>query len=166
MTTTCSDLDHPGLSRERLRDALEVVLETMFFLPPDDLRAEPVEIPAAVGAQLRFTGARTGGFGLLVSPGLAQTLALNFYGELSSDIASAAEVEAVVFELANVICGNFLSRLEAGDVFSLSAPQPWEPPARGEDIAIAASAFCEGEWLSARLWLLAGAADSASEEHR
>ena len=72
-------------------------------------------------ARLEFEGEVSGSFTLRMNTGTARLLALNFFGEEESDITELA-VGDMVGEMANMICGSVLSRLEAESHFKLSHP--------------------------------------------
>jgi CheY-specific phosphatase CheX len=112
------------------------VLETMFFLPaaergPDAAGTEnptPID-PAAPGrhaAWLEFTGLPSGSFWISVSEGVARELDASLLGRDASEV-SAEEASQAVGELANIVCGLILSRLESEVIFRLSAPLPGLP---------------------------------------
>ena len=74
-----------------------------------------------MAARIRFLGAPSGTFRLWIEPPAAARLAAGFLA--LEDGAQAGERAAeVALELANIVCGSVLSRLEAGAAFSLEAP--------------------------------------------
>ena len=106
-----------------LQEAAEEVLETMFFLTVegeaawDDVREKPHHY-----AEMDFQGAAEGRLELAVSDDLAPVLASGFFGKDESEL-EPSEISAVICELANMLCGSVLSRLESGSLFQLGAPQ-------------------------------------------
>ena len=106
-----------------LQEAAEEVLETMFFqtvdgeLSWDDVKAKPHRY-----AEMDFQGAAEGRLELAVSGDLAPVLASGFFGKDESELTEG-EISAVICELANMLCGSVLSRLESGSLFQLGAPQ-------------------------------------------
>ncbi|HEY1758116.1 MAG TPA: chemotaxis protein CheX [Bryobacteraceae bacterium] len=108
-----------------LAESTQTVLETMFFAMPDKVSADP-ERPsgALIAASLTFHGTPPGWFGLLLSEGLAKTLAGNFIGCDDADALSPAEVAGVIAELSNMLCGAALSDLQSQTNFELSTPEP------------------------------------------
>jgi CheY-specific phosphatase CheX len=96
------------------------VLETMCFVGVLGENAG-VEDVDPISAELVFQGSPSGRFGVQVSPETGKLVASNFLGK-DSDELTDADVEQVVGELANMICGSVLSRLEAGARFELGQP--------------------------------------------
>lgn len=108
--------------KKLLAEAADEVLSTMFFamldppaLPPEDAFARQVRVG--------FWGHATGALTLSASPEATVEMTANFLGMDSEPPPPAAEQEAVVKELANMICGAVLSRLENTDVLHLGAPE-------------------------------------------
>ena len=106
-----------------LQEAAEEVLETMFFLTVER-EAEWSEMAQKSHqyAEMDFEGAAEGRLELAVSEDLAPALASGFFGKDESEL-TAAEISAVICELANMLCGSVLSRLEKDSLFRLGAPQ-------------------------------------------
>src|SRR6516165_5606341 len=95
------------------------VLETMFFTGIESEGAG--ELPAAqVSSELVFRGVRSGKFGVQVPLETGLQIAANFLG---ADAVTRAQVDEVVCELCNMLCGSVLSRLEAGARFELLHPE-------------------------------------------
>ena len=121
----------------------EEVLETMFFTcvcgpaEPGALAGEP-----RLTAHLTFQGSPCGAFTLSLAEPAARTLAANFVAHETEDAPPAPEVGAVVCELANMICGAVLSRVESDSHFRLSSPEllpeasalPSAPPDQSLDL--------------------------------
>jgi len=97
------------------------VLEKMFFLdladPPDGTAR-----PAGVVAEVKFEGNPPGVFRLDLDLAAARAAAADFLGQDPEEL-SAAATEEVVCELANMICGSVLSRVESSAVFRLATPR-------------------------------------------
>jgi CheY-specific phosphatase CheX len=105
-----------------LRESVGEVLEKMFFVEPLDeppVAADPPDGEIAV--KLSFEGSPSGVLTLSVSPDAARQVAADFLGEEPSDLA-AGRIGEVVCELANMICGSVLSRVESSSTFRLAAP--------------------------------------------
>ena len=106
-----------------LAESVEDVLETMFFT----CRAE--ELPEDAGAdpgpvvEIRFRGNPPGVFHQRLGRRAAAELAASFLGAASPEEVTQAELENVLRELANVICGRALSRIESDSTFALSSPE-------------------------------------------
>jgi CheY-specific phosphatase CheX len=96
------------------------VLETMCFVGVLGENTEP-EVSDLISAELVFNGVPSGHFGVQVPSSTGRLIASNFLGKEAEDITEA-EVEQVVGELANMICGSVLSRVEAGARFELLHP--------------------------------------------
>ncbi|MBV9508286.1 MAG: chemotaxis protein CheX [Acidobacteriia bacterium] len=118
--------------KEVLAECTEEALEQMFFVRPLSEPAAPhsAESPHVV-AELNFQGEPSGSFSLSVSPAAARSIAADFLAE-EENILSKEQVEEVICELANIICGSVLTRLESRITFRLASPQivkaaqPWE----------------------------------------
>jgi CheY-specific phosphatase CheX len=113
--------DVPTVSAQ-LRAAASEVMETMFFLELNPRSKGECDSAAPQrNALVPFTGGVIGGFRLGMSADTAQRLANDFLpGSELEDIPSSKGT--VVGELANMICGNLLSRLGKQEIFHLSAP--------------------------------------------
>jgi len=106
---------------ESLAAAAGDVLETMFF--SSVIGETPVSAATADGiaARLVFSGARAGAFTLRLTGGAAQVIAANFLAEETNE-PTRQQVQEVVCELANMMCGSVLSRLDRGAHFDLGQP--------------------------------------------
>jgi len=107
--------------RQALSESLDDVLEKMFFVrslaEPQDQGGEP-----AVTAHLSFEGDPPGWLTLRVATAAARSVAADFLGEEESEL-SEQQIGEVVCELANMICGSVLSRVESNKTFRLGTPQ-------------------------------------------
>jgi CheY-specific phosphatase CheX len=107
---------------EALSASAREVLETMFFTDvAGDTPEQGDGTPAGLVAGLRFNGERPGEFRIAVTPEAAKTIAANFLG--TDEEVPEARVAEVTCELANMICGSVLSRLERDLAFDLSHPE-------------------------------------------
>lgn len=106
---------------QALAEATREVLETMFFTDVAGDAAPEPDGAAGLMAALRFEGERPGEFRVTVTPEAAKTIAANFLG--TDDELPESRVEEVTCELANMICGSVLSRVEADLAFDLSHPE-------------------------------------------
>jgi CheY-specific phosphatase CheX len=107
-----------------LAEAAEEVLETMFFTSvfgPAEPSAADFESPLL--ARLSFRGSPPGVFWLSVPRDTARSITANFLGAEQENELSDSQVGNVIGELANVICGAVLSRLESDAAFELEAPE-------------------------------------------
>lgn len=98
------------------------VLERMFFLEALGEVAEPAAGEETVAVHLTFEGDRPGSFRMRLARPAASTLAADFLGEDSESLTGEQRIE-VALELANMICGAVLSRIESRAVFRLGTPQ-------------------------------------------
>jgi CheY-specific phosphatase CheX len=105
-----------------LFDSAVEVLETMFFT---SVLGDASDLPTDtswVSAELSFRGTRSGRFGVTVAAPAARIIAANFLGR-QEELIFEAETGEVVCELANMLCGSVLSRLETEATFELSNPR-------------------------------------------
>ena len=109
--------------RSALASAVADVLERMFFLEGLGEAAEsPVEADTAGCFQMR-----------LARPA-ASAIAADFLGEAAESL-TGQQIAEVALELANMICGAVLSRIESNATFHLGAPKMvadvagWQGPA-------------------------------------
>jgi hypothetical protein len=127
---------------EHLGSALAEVLETMFFtyvLEALDSGGIPAGT-AAISSRLNFRGVPSGVFEIAIPMDAARTLAAGFLGEDETEI-SGKETGEVVCELANMLCGSFLSRIGALSTFELSHPEIVEAPKVASEAADACACF-------------------------
>jgi len=110
-----------------LSDSAAEVLESMFFttLMED---SETGENPPGrrISARLSFHGNAPGCFGVRIPLETARKMTASFLG-LEEDAVTESQIGEVVCELANMLCGSVLSRLEKETRFELSQPEI-EPP--------------------------------------
>jgi CheY-specific phosphatase CheX len=104
-----------------LREAVDEVLETMFFVESEGPASRSGPPEEMVASQVDFKGSPSGSLSLRITLPAARSLAADFLGEDVSDLAARRAAE-VVSELANMICGAVLSRVESDTTFRLSAP--------------------------------------------
>jgi CheY-specific phosphatase CheX len=106
-----------------LQESVAEVLEKMFFIRAF---AEPLEEPESpcrhIAVQLTFEGDPAGSLTLSTTRAAGRSIAADFLGEEEAAL-SERQVEEVVCELANMICGALLSRVESGAVFRLGSPE-------------------------------------------
>jgi CheY-specific phosphatase CheX len=109
------------------------VLDAMYFTTVLDSMPQQMEADdsqsrdALVAFSLRFAGDVSGSFGILLEESAARKLAANFLGEDESSISSI-EAGEVAGELANMLCGSVMSRVEGEHKFVLSHPEAVAPP--------------------------------------
>jgi CheY-specific phosphatase CheX len=111
-----------NLIEQALTRATGDVLEQMFFAGClGELPADQIGDPA-IAVRMAFDGERQGVLALRISGTAASTLASDFLGADTEDGPDEAQVQEVVKELANMICGHALSALERNPL-RLAAPQ-------------------------------------------
>jgi CheY-specific phosphatase CheX len=115
------------LALERaLTECTTEVLEQMFFVQPVE---EPVshESQEAVDSShlsvdVGFSGEPSGRLLLRISKPAARSIAADFLAE-DEAVLSEQQVGEVVCELANIICGSVLTRIESRTSFRLGSPR-------------------------------------------
>jgi hypothetical protein len=116
----------PNDIQAALASAVEEVLETMCFT--NVLASGEGAIPTeggggapALTAELRFQGKPSGGFRVRVPLKLARVVGAGFLGREEMEI-SGSQAGDVVCELANMMCGAVLSRLQSDATFQIGHP--------------------------------------------
>lgn len=108
--------------RQTLASSLEEVLEKMFFFSAAE---EPCACGGSPGgkiaARVGFAGDPPGTLTLWVTYEAALSIAADFLAIEACELQEE-QVAAVVCELANMVCGSVLSRIESSATFRLSAP--------------------------------------------
>jgi CheY-specific phosphatase CheX len=137
-----------------LEGAVAEVLESMCFLSTSGEGALPAPGESAwVARSLEFHGPVHGAFGVRVPLDTARLLASNLLGEEGEEVSDEQAGEAVG-ELANIVCGVLLGRIESQHTFDLSAPRAVEAtPVAGQDRVCRTIALDEGVmmvWLEVR----------------
>ncbi len=113
--------------REALENSVTDVLEKMFFIR--SLGVPDSALPHTdVIARLTFEGEPSGCFTLRVTRSAACSIAADFLGAEEGQLMEG-EVSDVICELANMICGSVLSRVESNTTFRLASPRLVEPEA-------------------------------------
>jgi CheY-specific phosphatase CheX len=114
-----------------LRQSVEDVLEKMFFIRSLGEAVEPGLPEGDVKAHLTFDGEPSGSLTLRVTRGAARSISADFLGAEEGDL-NEQQVGEVVCELANMICGAVLSRVESAVTFRLAQPELGEGDEPGE----------------------------------
>ena len=112
---------YPDLGR-MIETATGDALETMCFFGVMGNLDELPEGEEWISARLTFQGDANGVFHSTLASSAAWAIAANFLGLEREDI-SFPQVEAVVCELANMICGSVLSTYKKDGHFELSSPE-------------------------------------------
>jgi CheY-specific phosphatase CheX len=104
-----------------LAESVREVLEKMFFadLVEPEQEGDP---PRDIHAEVIFDGNPPGSFDLALDLDAARSAAADFLGEDPEDLTTA-QMHEVVCELANMICGSVLSRVESSATFRLEKPR-------------------------------------------
>lgn len=96
------------------------VLETMFFI---GVMGETTDLPTnPITTRLDFRGTPSGSFGLALPHDSSRQIAAGFLAEEEQDI-SQSQIDEVICELTNMLCGSLLSRIESETSFELSHPE-------------------------------------------
>ena len=122
---------------EVLLSSSEEVLETMFFCsiigPASGNGREET-----ISAKLRFEGIPSGTFTINVSTGAAREMSATFLGVEPHEVTEN-QLDQVVGELANMVCGNAMSRAALGKTLSLTHPEIF----RSTDSAVVHNKFAQ-----------------------
>ncbi|MBX5494427.1 MAG: chemotaxis protein CheX [Bryobacteraceae bacterium] len=111
---------------EGVAAVLEQVMETMFFTTlVGEVDVDPAQ--PLLRAQVHYSGTVDGACSLGVSPEAARSVAANFLGQEEASLQTE-QVEEVICELANIVCGALLSRAYPGGSFRLGTPYLVERP--------------------------------------
>jgi CheY-specific phosphatase CheX len=111
----------PDLER-MLEVATSEALETMCFFGVMGPTGQLTDGPEHISARMTFKGDAEGVFHSTLDTPAAWAIAANFLGEDESEI-SREQVDTVVCELANMICGSVLSSYKRDGHFELSTPE-------------------------------------------
>ena len=115
-----------------ISEAVDAVLETMFFsavLGP----AEPETGDEILEARVAFRGRLSGTLGVRLSETSARLMAAGFLGE-DEDSLTDTQPDQVACELANMLCGSLLSKVESEESFDLASPEL--VPVESETVAV------------------------------
>ena len=94
----------------------------MFFLEVLGEVAEPPPQPETVTVQVNFDGDPPGYFQMCIARPAANAVAADFLGE-DLETLTVRQSTDVTLELANMICGAVLSRIESRAAFRLGSPK-------------------------------------------
>lgn len=104
---------------EILRTAIFEVLEKVFFIFTEPLREDGGIFH--MKAAINFSGPVNGGMQILLSRGIAETMVTNMLNLEQDDVTEQIMVDCVK-ESINIICGNFVRKLDPERGFHLSIP--------------------------------------------
>ena len=108
--------------RQALRDSVDEVLEKMFFAETLGEASGPDKVGDTLTVELAFEGEPSGSMCLRLTGDAAREIAADFLGTEGAEI-SIGQISEVVRELANMICGSVLSRVESAATFHLGVPR-------------------------------------------
>jgi Chemotaxis phosphatase CheX len=108
--------------RAALAGAVADVLESMFFLEAPAETMESPEEEEAVKIHLKFEGNPPGSFEMRLAGAASRAIAADFLGEDAGSLTGRQSTD-VALELANMICGAVLSRVESSATFRLGPPR-------------------------------------------
>lgn len=109
--------------------AVRDVLGMMFFTDVVDDQKLPVILgDQPLTVRVGFAGETSGVLHVRVPAETAGALALNFLGAEPGEPLSEQQIDEVVREFSNMLCGAFLSRHESEQVFELTSPEHVEHP--------------------------------------
>src|SRR5262249_13355553 len=113
--------------RNALAESVREVLEKMCFIDlPSPAQGEEMRM-RGIAAELVFDGDSPGSFRLDLDAEAARAAAAGFLGEDPAGLP-LEQVQEVICELANMICGSVLSRVESSAVFRLAKPEVADDP--------------------------------------
>jgi len=132
-----------------MTSAVEEVLETMYFTGVLDCGLGCVSPPEPAGAdelaaEIRFQGSQSGRFRVRAPLRLARMLTACFLGREEVEVPES-QAGDVVCELANMICGSILSRLDHKGAFHIGHPELVQPGPLGEPEGITTSGWFDLE---------------------
>ncbi len=114
--------DATVLREASIQAALEV-LETMFFEIPMELPQESDAAPTeGLCALANFTGSAEGLLAVSLTPSALERLSASFLGLEEPDF-SEGQAAGVLCELANMLCGSTISRLDPGARIAITPPR-------------------------------------------
>lgn len=106
-----------------LSETAQETLASMFFISADAVSANAARPSGAlISSALTFRGSPCGRFEALVSVPLARALTANFLGLEDASSLASGQVEEIMGELTNIVCGAVLSELQASSNFDISTP--------------------------------------------
>lgn len=116
--------DPPATVLQQCAAAMLEVLDAMFFEVPlgmPGIRDEAPERGLTVRAS--FRGGMGGSLQVACESWTARRLAASFLGREDETTVEAEQVQLVVCELANMVCGNMLSKIEPRGRFQIATPE-------------------------------------------
>ena len=114
-----------------VRQAVESVVETMFYCEVEYRGSGPVVAPA-VGAMVEFSGPVDGAMQIFVQEKLAARFAADFMAMDASEVDATMSGHTVT-ELANIVCARIFNAWLPGSAFRYSLPCLLEAPEPGRN---------------------------------
>ncbi len=112
-----------------VRQAVESVVETMFYCEAEYRASGPICTPA-LGAAVEFSGPADGVMEIFVEEKLAARFAADFMAMDAAQVDATMSQQSVT-ELANIVCARALNAWLPGSSFRYSLPITAESPERG-----------------------------------
>ena len=107
--------------RTMMKDSIFEVFEKMFFVFLEEDENAPVNYD--MEASIDFTSIISGRMRLLFDGDLIRTMTRNMLNMDADDDVSEETLADCAREAVNMVCGNFLTKIDASDKFSLSGPR-------------------------------------------
>ena len=131
--------------KEMMASSIFEVFEKMFFIFLEPSQTAPDEYD--LEASIRFNGQNKGAVNILFSEQLSKSMVQNMLG-MDEPRITDQDIEDCAKEAVNMVCGNFLSKLDAdSEIFDMAIPAFSKPPesGMGESIHICRLDFVSGD---------------------
>jgi len=96
------------------------VFEKMFFIFLE--LGETTNSPYDHVSHIDFDGKMAGGLSIALSQGMAEMMAQNMLGCEKNEVTDQVLIDCAK-EAVNMVCGNFLRKMDQNDIFTLGLPQ-------------------------------------------
>jgi CheY-specific phosphatase CheX len=107
---------------QTLKEAAQFVLEAMFFAESEPVAAPDSPQPGQISVHVSFQGECRGNLAIAMPESYGRAMTASFEGLPDIDNIPAVAVGQVAAELANMICGATLARLNRDGLFTLNSP--------------------------------------------
>jgi len=114
-------MDNIKKTNEMLMTSIFEVFEKMFFTFLEPLDEDEPQWNYDMVATIKFFGPEKGDMSIYLTNGLAETMAENMLNLGSTDISEALVMD-IAKEAVNMICGNFVRKLDISKVYELTIP--------------------------------------------
>lgn len=115
-------MENTKKTKEMLTTSIFEVFEKMFFTFLEPMDEDEADWDFNMIADIRFSGPQQGEMAIYLTNGLAATMAENMLN-IGSDEVSDSFMMDISKEGMNMICGNFLRKLDMSKVYDLSIPE-------------------------------------------